>query len=147
MGFGERSSTRREDRTLVSGKRADTKRLIDQNRTLPGPCPMGLSIYRVAHLLASLGWVDFDVPPSAWADGKLADVAEQVGKMMEQHKSKSTQPRFSTAWAFLYNALLHSLFSRGLLKGDPKQMPAPHVKPRITLLSFPKFHAFRSSSH
>ena len=25
--------------------------------------------------------LNFPVPPSAWADGKLAEVAEQVGKM------------------------------------------------------------------
>ena len=32
------------------------------------------------------------VPPSARADGKLAKVAEQVGKIGEYPKSKSTQP-------------------------------------------------------
>ena len=31
------------------------------------------------------------VPPSAWADGKLAEVAEQLGKIVEHHRSKSTQ--------------------------------------------------------
>ena len=35
------------------------------------------------------------LPSSAWADGTLAEVAEQVGKMMELPKSKSTQPRFA----------------------------------------------------
>ena len=32
-----------------------------------------------------LGWVDFDFdfePGSAWADGKLAELAEQLGKMV-----------------------------------------------------------------
>ena len=32
------------------------------------------------------------VPPSAWADGKLAEVTEEVGKMGEYPISKSTQP-------------------------------------------------------
>ena len=32
------------------------------------------------------------LPSSAWADGKLSEVAEQVGQMGEQSKSKSTQP-------------------------------------------------------
>ena len=54
-------------------------------------------LYRVAHLLTNLGWVDFDLclVLSALADVKFADVAEQVGKMVEHPKSKSTQPRFA----------------------------------------------------
>ena len=34
-------------------------------------------------------------PSTAWANVKLAEVAEQVGKMMELPKSKSTQPSFA----------------------------------------------------
>ena len=34
------------------------------------------------------------LPNSAWADVKLAEVAEQGGKMMELPKSKSTQPKY-----------------------------------------------------
>ena len=42
-------------------------------------------LYREVHLLANLGWVDFDfdcfhpLPGSAWADGKLAELAGQDG--------------------------------------------------------------------
>ena len=49
--------------------------------------------YRATHLLASLGWVDFDfwlfhpLPGSAWADGKLAEMSEQLGKIVEHPKS------------------------------------------------------------
>ena len=32
------------------------------------------------------------LPGSAWADGKLAELAEQQGKMGEHPESKSTQP-------------------------------------------------------
>ena len=31
-------------------------------------------------------------PSSAWANGNLAEVAEQLGQMVEHYKSKSTQP-------------------------------------------------------
>ena len=45
--------------------------------------------------IAGLGWLLFMVfhlqPGSAWADGKLAEVAEQLGQMVEHHRSKSTQ--------------------------------------------------------
>ena len=54
--------------------------------------------YRVTHLLANLGWVDLILTvPLAWAGGNLAEVAEQLGKMVvvEQPKSISTQPRFA----------------------------------------------------
>ena len=42
-------------------------------------------------------WVDLDfvfslsLPISAWADGKLAEKTEKVGKMVERHKSKSPE--------------------------------------------------------
>ena len=44
------------------------------------------------------------VPPSPWADGKgkLAELSEQLGKMVEHPKSKSTQPRFARRWVTLY---------------------------------------------
>ena len=72
--------------------------------------------YRVARWLHSTGgliswptsvgltliWV---VPPSAWADGKLAELAEQLGKMVENPKSKSTQPRFARRWVPLYRSV------------------------------------------
>ena len=64
--------------------------------------------YRVTHLLANLGWAEFDfgcstsLPGSAWADGKFAELAEQLGKMVEHPKSKSTQPRFARRCVALY---------------------------------------------
>ena len=46
--------------------------------------------------IAGLGWLLFCLfhlqPGSAWADGKLAEVAEQLGQMVEHYRSKSTQP-------------------------------------------------------
>ena len=42
------------------------------------------------------------LPSSAWADGKLAELAEQLGKMVEHPKSKSTQPRFARRCVDLY---------------------------------------------
>ena len=57
-----------------------------------------LSTYsRVSQQVSDIGWVDFDLllfhllPISAWADGKLPELAEQVCKMVKLHKSKSTQ--------------------------------------------------------
>ena len=35
-----------------------------------------------------------------------AEVAEQVGKMVEHPKLKSTQPRFARIWATLYSLFL-----------------------------------------
>ena len=53
-----------------------------------------------------LGWLWFwlfhPLPGSAWADGKLAELAEQLGKMVEHPKSKSTQPKFAKRWTSLY---------------------------------------------
>ena len=63
---------------------------------------------RVVHLVGPLGWVDFLfwmfhlLPGSAWALGKLAELAEQVGKMVEHYRSKSTQPNYPTRWNTLY---------------------------------------------
>ena len=57
--------------------------------------------YRETHLPANFGWVDFD-DGSAGADGKLAELAEQLGKMVEHPKSKSAQPRFARRWVPLY---------------------------------------------
>ena len=47
-------------------------------------------ICRVFHQLADLGWVDFDLvhlADSAWADGILPELAEQLGRMVENPKS------------------------------------------------------------
>ena len=41
-------------------------------------------------------------PPPAWANGKLEELAEQLGKMMEHPKSKSTQLWFARRWTTLY---------------------------------------------
>ena len=39
---------------------------------------------------------------SAWTDVKLAELAEQVGKMLEHHILKSTQTRNMTRLAAVY---------------------------------------------
>ena len=55
-------------------------------------------LYRVTHLLANLGWVDFDFGCSTLClvlPGKLAELAEHLGKMVEHPKSDSTQHRFA----------------------------------------------------
>ena len=49
-------------------------------------------LYRVTHLLANLIVAVPPLPGSAWADGKLEELAEQLGKMVEHPKSKSTNP-------------------------------------------------------
>ena len=65
-------------------------------------------VYREVHLLANLGWVDLDFGSSTlclvsvWADEKLAELVEQLGKMEEHPKSKSTQRRFAKRWTSLY---------------------------------------------
>ena len=61
---------------------------------------------RVRHHVSDLDWVNWfwlfhPLPGSAWADVKLAELAEQVGKIVEYHESKSTQPRFETWWRTL----------------------------------------------
>ena len=51
--------------------------------------------YRVAHLLAILGWVDLDSGSSPWL--WAATVATYCpSRMVEDPKSMSTQPRFVT---------------------------------------------------
>ena len=47
-------------------------------------------------------WLFHPLPGSAWADGKLAELAEQLGKMVEHPKSMSTQPRFARRCVTLY---------------------------------------------
>ena len=55
--------------------------------------------------IAGLGRLQFclfhHLPNSAWADGELAELAEQVEKMVEYHRSKSTQPNYPTRWTSL----------------------------------------------
>ena len=53
------------------------------------------------------------LPGSAWADGKLAELAKHLGKMVEHPKSKPTQPRFARSWATLYN-----MYTRSLILAD-----------------------------
>ena len=56
-----------------------------------------LTHYREVHLLADLSWVDFLfwqfhlLPGSAWADGKLAELAVWLGRLVEHPKFKSTE--------------------------------------------------------
>ena len=42
------------------------------------------------------------LPGSTRADGKLAELAEQVGKMVEHHRSKSTQPSYLVGFPTLH---------------------------------------------
>ena len=48
----------------------------------------------MAHLLTNLGWVDFDLDCTTLCLGKLAEVAEQVGKMVEHPKFKVIPTQF-----------------------------------------------------
>ena len=54
---------------------------------------------------SGLGWPWFwlvpSLPGSAWAYGKLAELAEQLSKMEGHPKSKSTQPRYARRWTFM----------------------------------------------
>ena len=56
----------------------------------------------MAHLGQLWFWLFHLLPGSAWADGELAEVAEQAGKWVEHHRSESTQPNYLTRWATLY---------------------------------------------
>ena len=53
-----------------------------------------LDVYRVFHQLAAMEGLTLilAVPLSAYADGILAEMADQPGKMLKQPKSKSTKP-------------------------------------------------------
>ena len=76
-------------------------------------------VYRVANLLANLSFVDFDLCCytlySAWADGKLAEVAEQVGKMAEHPKFKFNQIQVSQEMGQLVTSQVSSLIWCGLV--------------------------------
>ena len=43
-------------------------------------------------------WLFHPLPGCAWADGKLAEVDDQAGKMVEHLRSKSTQSNNPTRW-------------------------------------------------
>ena len=76
-----------------------------------------------------LGWLWFwlfhPLPGSAWADRKLAELADQLGKMVEHPKSKSAQPRFTRRWATLCELLecLCSTYYTASWKNRPKNRP------------------------
>ena len=59
--------------------------------------------------IAWLGWLRFwlfhPLPGSAWADGKLADLAEQLGKMVDHHRSNSTQQKYPSRCPSLYKGV------------------------------------------
>ena len=57
------------------------------------------ALYRVTHLLANLGWVDFDLGCSP---GWLAATVATYCPSGELPKSKSTQPRFASRCVTLY---------------------------------------------
>ena len=66
--------------------------------------------------IAGLGWLSFWqfhlLPSSAWADGKLAELAEQVDKLVEHHMCESTHPKYPTRGDTLYKytctSILHA---------------------------------------
>ena len=63
--------------------------------------------YRVTHLLANLGWVDFDFGMFHHLAQLLSRFCQiptspsRVRQIVEQSKSKSTQPRFARRWVTL----------------------------------------------
>ena len=63
------------------------------------------SLYRVAHLLTDLGWVDLDLGCSTgrWAVLQLWCCPS---KTVEHPKSKSTQARSARRWVTLYKYML-----------------------------------------
>ena len=60
----------------------------------------GWSIWCWSYSWVGLGWLWFCLfyllPCSAWADGKLAEVAKEVGNIVEHHRSNITQPNYLT---------------------------------------------------
>ena len=50
------------------------------------------------------------MPGYAWADGELAELAEQVGKMVEHHRSKSNQTNYPSGCPTLYVGCSYLLF-------------------------------------
>ena len=65
------------------------------------------------------------VPPSAWADGKLADLAEMLGKMVEHHGPKSTEPKYQSRCPTLYRKT-REVFLRYKLQMDSCGVSRPH---------------------
>ena len=66
------------------------------------------------------------VPPSAWADGKLADLAEMLGKMVEHHGPKSTEPKYQSRCPTLYRKT-REVFLRYKLQMDSFGVSRPHI--------------------
>ena len=52
--------------------------------------------------IVGLGWLWFwllhSLPGSAWTDGKLSEFAEQLGKIVEHRRSKSTRSNYPRRW-------------------------------------------------
>ena len=69
------------------------------------------------------------LPASAWADGILAEVAEQVGKMVEHHESNSTQPNYPSGCPTLYivfgECLAHSYQCAGRYWAETAEYQRP----------------------
>ena len=61
-------------------------------------------MYKVSHAVADLG-LDYlvwhSLPNSAWVEVNLAEVAWQVGKMVEHQNSKTIQLSSTTTWITL----------------------------------------------
>ena len=69
-----------------------------------GTCYIDHDLYRVTHLLANLGWVDFDLEWSTILLSRFCQIPtspSRIWQTVEQLKSMSTQPRFARRWVTL----------------------------------------------
>ena len=82
--------------------------------------PLSRYDYRVAHLLANLGWVDFDLGSSPGWWPPLGLPTAQAGR---RNIPKSTQPRIDRRWANLY-------------KWPPSPSPPPSKVWMFSLIAF-----------
>ena len=84
-----------------------------------------LGLYRVAHHVSDLGWVDFDLDVplysltcSAHSASLSSAQAESGRQIVKLPKSKSTQPRSETCWANLYVLNVISIVTHLVAVGD-----------------------------
>ena len=77
---------------------------------------------RIAGLCWLWFWVFQLLPGSAWADGKRADLAEELGETVEHHRQKSNQPNYPIRWVALYCILR-------FCSGIPTREPQYHIIP------------------
>ena len=81
--------------------------------------------------IVGLGWLWFwlfhPLPGFAWADGKLAELAEQLRKMVEHNTSKSTEPQLS-------DQMDHAVEITWDIDGLPAHVPGDFAKLFILLI-------------